>query len=146
MHAVGNLDYFELVVYIRTHRDGALSKHFAKLLGPVPASERKAKVEQFLLSVSGQESPLEDATVTVNKAQFGESYATVMSEMTRPKSIPAVMAAVLAKQGILGLFQGLGPELGRGVLSAALMLMVKEKLSGVVKIAVLMAFGMKKPA
>ena len=36
--------------------------------------------------------------------------------------------------GLQALYQGLGPELTRGVLSAALMMMVKERISGGVKI------------
>jgi hypothetical protein len=35
--------------------------------------------------------------------------------------------------GIVALYQGLGPELTRGVFSAALMLMIKEKINGGVK-------------
>ena len=34
--------------------------------------------------------------------------------------------------GVANLFQGLGPELSRGVLSAALMMMVKEKIAALV--------------
>lgn len=61
----------------------------------------------------------------------------------RPMTIPGVMMDVLKKQGVLGLYQGLMAELGRGVLSAALMLMVKEKLSVIVKAAVLSTFEKK---
>lgn len=35
-------------------------------------------------------------------------------------------------KGLPGIFQGLGPELTRGVLSAALMLMIKERVAGTV--------------
>jgi len=63
-----------------------------------------------------------------DKAEGGEK---------KPTTIPGIMTAVLSKQGLPGLYQGLGAELGRGVLSAALMLSVKEKLSGIVKSAVI---------
>jgi hypothetical protein len=36
---------------------------------------------------------------------------------------------VYERDGLAGLFQGLGPELTRGIFSAALMLMMKEKLA-----------------
>ena len=38
-----------------------------------------------------------------------------------------------ANGGLKALYKGLGPELTRGVLSAALMMMVKERISGSVK-------------
>lgn len=47
-----------------------------------------------------------------------------------PTSIPQMLMAMYREGGLRTLFQGLGPELTRGVLSAALMLMVKEKISG----------------
>ena len=62
----------------------------------------------------------------------------------RPTTIPGVMMDVLSKQGVTGLYQGLGAELGRGVLSAALMLMVKEKLSTIVKAALMATLASKK--
>merc|ERR1719215_2046895 len=48
-------------------------------------------------------------------------------------SITGVVSHVLANDGLFGLFKGMAPELARGVLSAALMVMVKEKLTAVVK-------------
>ena len=47
------------------------------------------------------------------------------------------MAAVLRQQyergGVAGLYQGIGPELTRGVLSSALMLMIKERIAVTVR-------------
>ena len=47
-------------------------------------------------------------------------------------TIPQMLKAIYADEGLTGLFQGIGPELTRGVLSAAMMLMVKEKIYGTV--------------
>ena len=48
-------------------------------------------------------------------------------------SIMTVLNEVYETDGLPGLYQGLGPELTRGVFSAALMLMIKEKIGGGVK-------------
>ena len=37
----------------------------------------------------------------------------------------------------MALFQGMGPEIGRGILSSALMMMVKERLTAAIKAAIL---------
>jgi adenine nucleotide transporter 17 len=47
-------------------------------------------------------------------------------------TIPTLMQNLVNEGGICSLFQGLGPELTRGVLSSALMMMVKEKISAIV--------------
>lgn len=48
-------------------------------------------------------------------------------------SIWQLLQTTYTSGGIASLYQGLGPELTRGVLSAALMMMVKEQISGGVK-------------
>lgn len=48
-------------------------------------------------------------------------------------SIMTILQEVYNTDGLSGLYQGLGPELTRGVFSAALMLMIKEKIGGGVK-------------
>ena len=54
-----------------------------------------------------------------------------------PRSTPSTTASVLTnvweKKGLGGLYQGVGPELTRGVMSAALMLMIKERVGGSVQ-------------
>lgn len=52
---------------------------------------------------------------------------------TPPTSVWDLLAASYATGGVATLYRGLGPELTRGVLSAALMMMVKERISGGVK-------------
>jgi len=59
-------------------------------------------------------------------------------------SITGVVRYVLANDGVIGLFKGMAPELVRGVLSAALMVMVKEKLTAVVKSLVMSLLKRKK--
>ena len=44
-------------------------------------------------------------------------------------SIPVMLKGIWDDEGLGGIYQGIGPELTRGVLSAALMLMVKEKIT-----------------
>jgi len=51
---------------------------------------------------------------------------------TKP-TIPAMISQQLADGGVGGLYQGIGPELTRGVFSSALMMMVKERLGVVVR-------------
>ena len=44
-----------------------------------------------------------------------------------------LLSDIYTADGISGLYQGIGPELTRGIFSAALMLMIKEKINGTVK-------------
>eukprot|EP00594_Rhizosolenia_setigera_P012082 CAMPEP_0178980212 /NCGR_PEP_ID=MMETSP0789-20121207/26352_1 /TAXON_ID=3005 /ORGANISM="Rhizosolenia setigera, Strain CCMP 1694" /LENGTH=344 /DNA_ID=CAMNT_0020670563 /DNA_START=36 /DNA_END=1070 /DNA_ORIENTATION=- len=58
--------------------------------------------------------------------------STVDKKSANP-SIPKMLIKMYTEDGgIKTLYKGLGPELTRGVLSSALMLMVKEKISGIV--------------
>jgi adenine nucleotide transporter 17 len=52
---------------------------------------------------------------------------------TANASIWKILEQTSKEDGIRGLFHGLGPELTRGVLSAALMMMVKERIGGGIK-------------
>ena len=64
----------------------------------------------------GHESPASDATNTRNTDSIWKTVERTYTE-----------------EGIGGLYQGLGPELTRGILSAALMMTVKEIMSESVK-------------
>lgn len=55
------------------------------------------------------------------------------SDGNKKKTIPQMIAEQLSTGGVSGLYQGIGPELTRGVFSAALMMMVKERIGVVVK-------------
>jgi len=71
------------------------------------------------------------ATVVV----FPYLRAKVMLQSSKAEDgggIPAMVARMYNDGGMAEIFQGIGPELTRGVLSAALMMMVKEKISIVV--------------
>jgi adenine nucleotide transporter 17 len=57
------------------------------------------------------------------------------SSSSSSNTIPNLMQGLVRQGGLSSLFQGLGPELTRGVLSSALMMMVKEKISAIVSIA-----------
>jgi hypothetical protein len=48
-------------------------------------------------------------------------------------SVFDLLGEIYQTGGVAALYQGLGPELTRGVFSAALMLMIKEKMNGAVK-------------
>lgn len=48
-------------------------------------------------------------------------------------TIPQMIGEQLSTGGVWGLYQGIGPELTRGVFSAALMMMVKERIGVVVR-------------
>ena len=61
------------------------------------------------------------------------------SSSTNPattQSIPIMMRDLISEGGLASLFQGLGPELTRGVLSTALMMVAKEKISVIVSAAI----------
>jgi len=48
-------------------------------------------------------------------------------------TIPQMIAEQLSEGGVWNLYQGIGPELTRGVFSAALMMMVKERIGVIVR-------------
>lgn len=54
-----------------------------------------------------------------------------------PPSIGATVARIIREEGFLALYKGCTPEVGRGVLSAALMLSAKERIAAGVRAAVL---------
>jgi solute carrier family 25 (peroxisomal adenine nucleotide transporter), member 17 len=56
-----------------------------------------------------------------------------MEPTERPMTLTSLLGEMYQSGGIPALYQGLGPELTRGVFSAALMLMIKEKINGAVK-------------
>ena len=53
------------------------------------------------------------------------------------------MGKVLEEDGIAGLYNGLGPEIGRGVFSSAIKMMVKERIFLVIRAAVYATLGRK---
>lgn len=61
--------------------------------------------------------------------QSRKASNTASSDVT----IRTILNEIYQSNGIAGLYQGLGPELTRGIFSAALMLMIKEQLNGGIK-------------
>lgn len=51
-------------------------------------------------------------------------------------SIPQMLTEMYQKEGFASWFQGLGPELTRGVLSSAIMLMMKDQIGFAVQAAI----------
>lgn len=82
--------------------------------------------------------PYVRAKVLLQKAKSAggvNGTAVDNGENGTPKQLTmdGVLWAALEADGISGLYQGLGPELTRGIFSAALMLMIKERISGTVR-------------
>ena len=77
------------------------------------------------------------AKVLMQKAKSDESAKNDdengTAENQPPVTMGAVLWAALEADGMAGLYQGLGPELTRGIFSAGLMLMIKERISGTVR-------------
>ena len=63
------------------------------------------------------------------KVMLQSTYGTAKIKPT----IPQMILEQLSNGGVVGLYQGIGPELTRGVFSAALMMMVKERIGVLVK-------------
>jgi len=72
-------------------------------------------------------------------AVFPYTRAKVIVKSTKavegkaPPTIAGTVAQIIRDEGFLSLYQGCAPEVGRGVLSAALMLMAKEKINMAVR-------------
>jgi len=71
------------------------------------------------------------------KVLLQQQQASTHTTTTTKTSIPTLIANLVKDHGLSSIFQGLGPELTRGVLSTAFMMMVKEKISTVVTAALL---------
>lgn len=60
-------------------------------------------------------------------------YYYYYSSPSQGDDVFSTIKRTVQEEGALSLFQGIGPELTRGVLSAAFMLAIKEKLFGLNK-------------
>ena len=54
------------------------------------------------------------------------------------------LAYIVKSEGFKGLYKGIEPQLLKGVLAAAVMLMIKEKVFGVTRATLQFALGIKK--
>jgi hypothetical protein len=64
--------------------------------------------------------------------QTTNATTTTNTTSSNDSSILSFLLKLHQQQGFSALFQGLGPELTRGVLSSALMLMIKEQIASLV--------------
>ncbi|CAB9515515.1 Peroxisomal adenine nucleotide carrier 1 [Seminavis robusta] len=91
-------------------------------------------VEAFLLGMMARAV----ATVVVfpylrAKVMLQAASQSSTGDSSQKTSIPSMLATMYGQGGVASWFQGLGPELTRGVMSAALMMMIKEKIAIIVK-------------
>ena len=76
------------------------------------------------------------ARVVATMLTYPYLRAKVMLQSARGDArttVPRMIAEQLATGGVRGLYQGIGPELARGVFSAALMMMAKERIGVAVR-------------
>mmetsp|Transcript_7172 Transcript_7172/g.14921 ORF Transcript_7172/g.14921 Transcript_7172/m.14921 type:complete len:345 (-) Transcript_7172:37-1071(-) len=105
------------------------------LLGRGSKSKTLSAAEAFLLGMVAR------TVATIAVFPYTRAKVMLQSGSRAPpggpaSGIPGLLRAVYEDEGMAGVFRGIGPELTRGVLSAALMLMVKEKIRGRVETAV----------
>ena len=110
---------------LKTRKSKVLTAAEAFLLGMVARTIATMAVYPFVRAKVVMQSQKKQAQQ--QQPQDGEepsspTLTTLLLDMYKSGGLPA-------------LYQGLGPELTRGVFSAALMLMIKEKINGAVKLA-----------
>jgi hypothetical protein len=103
-------------IMLKSRKEKTLSAPEAFLLGMVARTVATVAVFPFVRAKVVMQS---------RKKEEGEKDPSVMD----------LLGEIYQKGGISALYQGLGPELTRGVFSAALMLMIKEKINGRIKTA-----------
>jgi len=80
---------------------------------------------------------LQTAKSNSANAEGSTSAGEASGDTNKNPTIPSMLATMYSKGGMASWFQGLGPELTRGVMSAALMMMIKEKIGTIVKAMIL---------
>jgi hypothetical protein len=103
---------------VQTRQNKTLTAVEAFLLGMVARTVATVVVFPFLR-----------AKVLLQTAKEPDTASASLSTTTSKPSVITLLTKVYERDGLAGLFQGLGPELTRGIFSAALMLMMKEKLA-----------------
>lgn len=86
----------------------------------------RAKVLMQTQQKGGEDDGNSDSSANDTNTNTGNGVSNNMSMV-------ALLSKIFSEQGWSGIFQGLGPELTRGVFSAALMLMIKERIGDTVK-------------
>lgn len=124
---------FSKIVYEQVKKIILAGRSTNKNRGVSKKKQELSAVEAFLLGIVARTI----ATVAV----FPYLRAKVMLQSQKgggkntDNSIPLMLLKMYQAGGMKSLFQGLGPELTRGIFSAAFMLMVKEKITGIVSLA-----------
>jgi solute carrier family 25 (peroxisomal adenine nucleotide transporter), member 17 len=78
--------------------------------------------------------PFLRAKVLMQAQLLKDSSSEPPSEQSQPSlSVQSLLMQIYQRDGLPGLYQGIGPELTRGVFSAALMLMLKEQIAAIVQ-------------
>lgn len=98
---------------------------FERVRDVVVAGRAKKKLhppEAFVLGMIAR------AVATVCIFPYLRAKVVLQTQKDTSLSIPKMLAEMHREDGFTAWFQGLGPELTRGVLSAALMLMIKEQI------------------
>lgn len=115
---------------VATRVQKTLSTAEAFLLGMIARTIATVVVFPYLrakvmLQAAKSSSTANDGSKSTSTSQDGNKPGTT--------SIPAMLGTMYRQGGLALWFQGLGPELTRGVLSAALMMTIKEKIAIIVK-------------
>jgi adenine nucleotide transporter 17 len=94
----------------------------------------RAKVVMQTRKTTTTESTASDADGTANDNDgSSSSNNNNNNDNTKKDSVLTLLLEIWQTKGVAGLYQGLGPELTRGIFSAALMLMIKEKIAVAVR-------------
>ena len=125
----------------------------AKVMAQVSTPARGTEAASTTPAAAGAaDSAAAAATTTTTSATAGEAPAEGPSNgggggggaatstpsspaQPAPQTLLSAMHTIFAEDGVAGLFHGLGPEVFRGMLSGAVMLMVKEKIENAVRLA-----------
>mmetsp|Transcript_72044 Transcript_72044/g.105591 ORF Transcript_72044/g.105591 Transcript_72044/m.105591 type:complete len:314 (-) Transcript_72044:388-1329(-) len=99
------------------------------------AASTLTALEAFLIGAIAR------AVATIAVFPYTRAKIIVKSTKTEvgqaPPTIGGTVARIIKTQGFFSLYKGCAPEVGRGVLSAALMLSAKEKIAVAVRVALL---------
>ena len=115
---------------LRTRKAKTLSAAESFVLGMFARTVATVAVFPFVRAKVVMQSRAKSHHQQEHQEQGGQQ-----TNQQQQQSVTALLAEIYESHGIQGLYQGLGPELTRGVFSAALMLMIKEKINESVKAA-----------
>ena len=106
----------------------AAAKAAPKKKHPSPPSPTDAPAAPGSRAGAATPGAAGSATAARGTAQGAGANATNSDDTARPPTMTESINAVWQSEGIAGVYRGIKPELFRGMLSAAVMLMVKERI------------------